>query len=94
MAGVEINVTISHGGGHLFDEFEDLLNDSDMELVVVHGPGACSPCRANDDVRNVPCAECIGNVAGHHMESARAQAVGNLCRCRVEARRKGDRDIS
>jgi hypothetical protein len=91
VAGVIVTVAIS-GGGSVFGDFEDLLNDSGMELVVVPGPGACGPCRANKNPRNVPCAECDGNVAGHHMESAHARAVGNLCRCRVEMRRKTDRN--
>ena len=89
MAGVEIDVTVDHGGS-LFDDFEDFIADSGMELVVVHGPNACGPCRANQDIHNVPCAECIGNVAGHHEESAHARAVGNLCQCRLEAREKRD----
>lgn len=93
MAGVEINVTIDGGGG-LSVLLDDTLDDHDLERYVVHAAGACAPCRANENPDQVPhYAECIGNVAGHHRESAGAQAVGNLCKCTVGIRRKGDRDI-
>lgn len=85
MAGLVIDATFDSGSGSFTDELNDLLNQSGIVLVVVHGPGACGPCRANDDWRNVPCEECTGNIAGRHPDSRNAEAVGNLCQCTVES---------
>ena len=94
MASFPITVTISHGVGSLTDDLDQLLDDHDLERYVIHSPGACAPCRANDNPNLVPhYAGCVGNVAGHHMESVHAQAVGNLCKCTVGVRRKGDRGL-
>jgi hypothetical protein len=87
VAGVVITVTISHGGS-LADDLDQIMDDFGMELVVVNGPGACGPCRANKNPHNVPCWECNGNIARIDPDDAK----GNLCQCRVEWRRKDDRD--
>lgn len=102
MAGVVINVTISRGGPSSDDILEDSLSDSGFELYVIHGPGACGPCRANQDPRNVPCEQCNGNILRLLTESndedpiedlaeAGLSGGGNMCQCRVGVRRKGDR---
>lgn len=88
MAGVVITVTVSHGGS-LVDDLDQMMEDSDLELVVVNGPGACGPCRANKNPHNVPCYECTGNIARIDPDDG----VGNLCNCRVEVRNKRDRDL-
>jgi hypothetical protein len=88
MAGVIIDVTISHGGSDLASDLDQMMDDSDLELVVVNGPGACGPCRANKNPHNVPCYECTGNILRIDSDDPGAR---NLCQCRVEVREKGDR---
>ena len=94
MAGVEIDIVVS--GGASTDLIGDLASqlDDDGQLVVVHEPGACPPCRGNTDVHQVPFSGCRGNVAGHHEESVHAQAVGNLCKCTVRFVHDRDREPS
>lgn len=92
MAGVQIDISVTGRGQiDLLGELGDQLDD-DGELVVVHEPGACAPCRGNDDIHQVPFSGCIGNVAGHHPESAHAQAIGNLCKCTVRFVHDRDRE--
>lgn len=85
MAGVIIDVTISHGGSALTDDLEAMLEDNDLELVVVNSPGACGPCRANKDPHNVPCWECNGNILRIDSDDPGAR---NMCQCRVEVRER------
>lgn len=47
---------------------------------VQHQPGACLPCKANEDTANVPCAECRGNIKTELLDDG---VKGNLCRCIV-----------
>lgn len=84
MAGVIIDVTISHGGS-LADDLEQAMEDEGLELVVVNGPGACGPCRANKDPHNVPCWECQGNILRIDADDPGAR---NMCNCRVEWRKR------
>jgi hypothetical protein len=104
MAGVVIDVSIEKGGTSVADDLDQLVSDSGYELVVVHGPRACGPCRANENPHNVPCAECHGNIAGKvganvadsddpDADDDKALARGNLCQCRVELRKKADEDF-
>ena len=90
MAGVDIVVTISHSGGSLYDDLDQMMEDSGLELVVVNGPGACGPCRANKNPHNVPCWECEGNILRIDADDPGAR---NLCQCRVEVRRKADLNV-
>lgn len=85
MAGVIIDVTISHGSGSLADDLDQMMEDSGLELVVVNGPGACGPCRANKDPHNVPCWECQGNILRIDSDDPGAR---NMCNCRVEVRNR------
>lgn len=86
MAGVVIDVTISHSGS-LADDLDQMMEDSDLELVVMNGPGACGPCRANKNPHNVPCYECEGNILRIDSDDPGAR---NLCQCWVEVRNKRD----
>lgn len=104
MAGVVITAVVEAGGISIADEMDQSLSDSGYELVVVHGPRACGPCRANENPHNVPCAECTGNIAGKvkanvsdgddpDADDAGALARGNLCQCNVELRKKNDDEL-
>lgn len=103
MAGVDITATVGGGGaGTVADDVNSSLEDAGYELVVVHGPRACGPCRANENPQNVPCAECTGNVEGRAVggsddpdgdEDDETMRQGNLCQCRVKLRKK-DGDLN
>ena len=92
MAGVVIDVTISHGGS-LLDEVQDSLNDDGYEWIVVHEAGACAPCRGNEDPDLVPFPGCHGNSAlwaqkaadddpdGDSDSDRKPRDVGNMCQC-------------
>lgn len=82
MAGVEIKVTIE-GAASLADQLMAELDDGGTELRVKHEPGACGPCRGNEDPRLVPFPGCNGNIAAKDPDDAKALAKGNLCRCTV-----------
>jgi hypothetical protein len=87
MAGVIINVTVSHGGS-LMGELDDSLDDSGLERYVIHGANACGPCQANKNPDNVPCAACTGNTSRIDPDDGK----GNLCQCKVGVRRKDGRN--
>jgi hypothetical protein len=97
MAGVIITASVGGGGtGTVADSLGASLDDEGYELVVVHGPRACGPCRANENPQNVPCAECTGNIEGRSAgggddpdgDDDDELRGGNLCQCRVKLRRK------
>jgi len=95
MAGVVIVVSVGGGGNTVADDLSTSLSDEGYELVVVHGPRACGPCRANENPQNVPCAECTGNIEGRagggddpDGDADDDLRGGNLCQCRVKLRKK------
>jgi hypothetical protein len=73
MGGIEI--TVEHGDWDCAERFRD----AGLHLEVKREPGACGPCRRNDDVTNVPCWECVGNIRRIDPDDPK----GNLCRCTV-----------
>jgi hypothetical protein len=103
MAGVTITASIEKGGTSVADDLDQMVDDWGYELVVVHGPHACGPCRANENPHNVPCAECHGNlVARAHAggdnddpdaDDGNLPGGGNLCQCRVQLRKKSGEDF-
>lgn len=78
MGDVVIDVTISKGDASLMDDFDQILADSGMVRVAMHGPGACDACRDNRDPENVPVVDCRGNIAAEH------GATGYSCQCWVD----------
>lgn len=99
MAGVHI--TASVGGGGAGDIASDIagdlvtaLEDEGYEWVVVHGPHACGPCLANKDPKNVPCAQCTGNRAGHGDDPDGDEDDQFQCQCRVKLRKKDGGDLN
>lgn len=69
------------GRDGLIEEFE-----KGLALKVQHEPGACRPCRENEDVNQIPFPGCRGNISGRHPTSR----VGNLCKCTVVWADEGD----
>lgn len=70
----DCKITVAVEGG------DDALDvERATELRVRHEPGACLPCRMNNDPANVPCWECNGNIARIDPDDPK----GNLCRCSV-----------
>lgn len=67
MAGLNVHIMVTTSGGDLADW---LLNEA--KLRVKHSPGACAPCRANDNPMLVPFPGCNSNRRG-----------GNGCKCTV-----------
>lgn len=59
-------------------EIADLLGmvDDATDVEVQHEPGACAPCRANNDPALIPFPGCRG-------QERHAKARGYGCRCRV-----------
>lgn len=103
MAGVVITAVVHAGQVSVSDDVDQALSDSGYELVIVRGPHACGPCRANENPHDVPCSECTGNIAGRlgasgdsddpDADDADAMAIGNLCQCRVRLQKKTDQDL-
>lgn len=91
MAGVIVNVTVSHGHS-VIDVVDEYLDDNGLERYVIHGPRACGPCRANENPNNVPCAECRGNLLDPDHDGDVDNRSGNMCQCRVGIRRKDGSD--
>jgi len=85
-----IEVTVTGGGGFM-DEIDDSLDENGFERYVIHGPRACGPCRANENVENVPCAECRGNLIDPDHDGDVDSRSGNMCQCRIGIRRRGER---
>ncbi len=71
-----------HGGADFGDGEGDLGDVMDRYLKVKASPSACAPCKANEaanNVHNVPCFECTGNIDRIDPD----EGIGNLCRCSV-----------
>lgn len=91
MAGVEIAVTVQGGTAGDFSLSDD-ENDGELELQTRHRQGACLPCQMNDNPYNIPCVECVGNIARKDPAGPKALAIGNLCNCTVVLAYKGSKN--
>jgi hypothetical protein len=93
MAGVVITASVS-GGGTVADDLDAALDDEGWEWVIVRGPHACAPCRANENPHNIPCAQCTGYTRTHDTDGPDDDADDQFqCQCRAVLRRKDGGDM-
>jgi hypothetical protein len=95
MAGVVITVSVGGGAASLADDLDAALEEEGWEWVIVRGPHACGPCRANQNPHNIPCAQCTGYTRTGDTDGPDDDADDSFqCQCRVFLRRKHGGDMN
>lgn len=97
MGQLSVGIGVSHGGsggsGGSGDDLGEMV-DRAFDLQVHHNPGACGPCRANNNPALVPFPGCAGAkkaAMGARIEAQKAKKQGRKpkpkvvtgCRCTV-----------